>query len=274
MKYTDIEESEWDDDYVSLLNTVQRHSKCNSACCLRQKPDDKQSCRFYFPINKCDSTHLEFERVHTKDGTQRYKAKVVTARNDTRLNRHQRLQLQGWRANCDISIIIDYHSCIEYLTKYASKSEKISSVVRDSFVSVIKQADDHTTTSKTFKKLMMKSVGQRDMSIQEVMHQILSLQLFSSSFQVVTGSLEGSHKVRKEGDEVVTEPSLLDLYAARSQFEDQFPGIFNCNFIVFASTYYASNSALCKRSKPVVVHTFPTYTSNPKSPHYQLFCKY
>ena len=159
LKYTDIEENEWDDDYVNLLNTVQRHSKCNSAYCLRQKPDDKQNRRFDFPINKCDSTHLEFEKVHTKDGTQRYKAKVVTARNDTRLNSHQRLQLQAWRANCDISIIIDYHSCVEYLTKYSSKSEKISSVVRDSFVSVIKQADDHTTTSSTFKKLMIKSVG-------------------------------------------------------------------------------------------------------------------
>ena len=121
---------------------------------------------------------------------------------------------------------------------------------------------------------MMKSVGQRDMSIQEVMHQILSLKLFRSSFQVVTVSLEGSRKVRKEGDEVVTEPSLLELYAARSQFEDQFSGIFNCNFIVFASTYCANNSALCERSKPVAVRTFPTYTSNPKCPHYQLFCKY
>ena len=71
LKYTDIEESEWDDDYVNLLNTVQRHSKCNSAYCLRQKSDGKQNCRFDFPINKCDSTHIEFENVPTKDGAQR-----------------------------------------------------------------------------------------------------------------------------------------------------------------------------------------------------------
>ena len=43
---------------------------------------------------------------------------------------------------------------------------------------------------------MMKAVGQRDMSIQEVMHHILSIKLVSSSFQVITTSLDGSRKVQ------------------------------------------------------------------------------
>ena len=121
--------------------------------------------------------------MKTKDGSQRYRAKVVTARNDPRLNHHQRLQLQGWRANCDINVIIDYHSCVEYLTKYASKGERLSSVVRDAFVSVVSKLDPHADGNNTVKKLMMKAIGQRDMSAQEVMHQILSLKLFSSSFR-------------------------------------------------------------------------------------------
>ena len=41
---------------------------------------------------------------------------------------------------------------------------------------------------------MMKAVGQRDISVQEVMHQLLSLKLFCSSYQVVTASLNGSRK--------------------------------------------------------------------------------
>ena len=65
-----------------------------------------------------------------------YRAKVVTARNDPRINHHH-LQLQGWRANRDMNIIIDYPSCVEYLTKYTSKAEKLSSVARYAFVSVI-----------------------------------------------------------------------------------------------------------------------------------------
>ena len=117
----DINDALWDEDYENLLNCVQRHTKCSSAYCLKQKKDGSQYCRFDYPIDTCKETHIEFENVHTKDSSERYRAKIVTARNDTRLNRHQRLQLQGWRANCDINVVIDYHSCVEYLTKYASK---------------------------------------------------------------------------------------------------------------------------------------------------------
>ena len=42
---------------------------------------------------------------------------------------------------------------------------------------------------------MMKAVGQRDMSIQEVMHQILSIKIVSSSFQVISISLDNSRKI-------------------------------------------------------------------------------
>ena len=38
----------------------------------------------------------------SKMSISQYKVKVITKRNDPRLNNHQRLQLQGWRANCDI----------------------------------------------------------------------------------------------------------------------------------------------------------------------------
>ena len=95
--------------------------------------------------------------------------------------------------------------------KYASKSEKLSAVVRDAFVSVIKQASDDANINTTIKKLMMKAVGQCDMSIQEVMHHILSIKLFSSSFQVITVSLDGSSKVRMIDNKMVSEPSVLDF---------------------------------------------------------------
>ena len=63
-------------------------------------------------------------------------------------------------------------------------------------MSVVSKLDPHADGNNTVKKLMMKAIGQRDMSAQEVMHQILSLKLFSSSFQVVTTSLEGSRKIK------------------------------------------------------------------------------
>ena len=59
-----------------------------------------------------------------------YRAKLLTRRNYSRLNNNQQLQPQGWRANCDIQIVIDHYACVEYLTKYAAKGEPKSPMVK------------------------------------------------------------------------------------------------------------------------------------------------
>ena len=122
---------------------------------------------------------------------------------------------------------------------------------------------------------MMCAVGQRDMRIQEVMHQILSIKLVSSSFQVITASLDGSRKVfLSENNTLETQSSLLDLYAKRKMFETDHPGISNCNFVQFASNYFKTKIGIAKRTSPIVLKTFPNYSSNPKGPNYGLFCRY
>ena len=95
------------------------------------------SYRFNLPKECCDQTHLHYEKLKSKDDVEHYKVKIVTKHNDNRLNNYQRLQLQGWRANCDIQVIIDCHSCLEYSAKYASKAERISSVAREFFTSIV-----------------------------------------------------------------------------------------------------------------------------------------
>ena len=60
---------------------------------------------------------------------EHYRAKIVTKRNDSRLNNHQQLQLQRWRANCDIQVVIDHYACVEYLTKYAAEGEPRSPIL-------------------------------------------------------------------------------------------------------------------------------------------------
>jgi len=126
----------YNDDHVELVNSVQKHT-CNS--CLREK-EGNLVCRFKFPYEECNKTHLRYTKVHTKDNSLKYRVDIVTARNDPRLNRYQRVQLQGWRANCDISIIVDYQSCLEYLTKYAPKPENMTSVVKDALQHVSKMS--------------------------------------------------------------------------------------------------------------------------------------
>lgn len=79
----------------------------------KKQQSDTYSCRFGFPKDCCEKTHLEFKEIHTKDETMKHTVKELTKRNDTHLSNHQRFQLQGWRANCNIQVIIDYHSCLE-----------------------------------------------------------------------------------------------------------------------------------------------------------------
>ena len=73
---------------------------------------------------------MEFERIHTSGDNEHYRAKIVTKRNYARLNNHQQLQLQGWRANCDIQVVVDHYACVEYLTKYAAKGEPRSPMLK------------------------------------------------------------------------------------------------------------------------------------------------
>lgn len=185
------------------------------------------------------------------------------------------MQLQGWRGKCDIQVIIDYHSCLEYIAKYASKGEKMSQVAKDALTSVLINSQNEDNSHKAIRKIIMRAVGQRDMSIQEEMHQLLSLKLVSLTFQVISSSLDGSCKVSlSENDTLDTEKSLLDLYAKRNMFEADHPGISKCNFVQFASNYFKAKLGTAKRTNPVVLKAFPNYSSNTKGPNYDLLCRY
>ena len=174
-----------DFDYIDIVNSVQRDSKCNSAYCLRENKQGNQYCRFHylFDINK--ETYISLTEMPNKGG-KHFKAEVVAQRNDLRVNRHQRIQLQGLRANCDMQLIIDHHACVEYLAKYAAKAEKLSSIAKDVFENVISHIAYDSSPQSAMQKIFIKSVVERDMGIQEVMHQILSLKPYSSSFSVQT----------------------------------------------------------------------------------------
>ena len=68
----------------------------------------------------------------------------------------------------------------------------MSSIAKEVFTSMLNETSNDSDNKKVIKKLMMMAVGQRDMGIQEVMHQLLSIKLLSSSFQVISTSLDGS----------------------------------------------------------------------------------
>ena len=69
-----------------------------------------------------------------------------------RLNNHQCLQLQGWRANCNIQPVIDYCACVEYLAKYASKGEPRPPVMKTALNSIIQNCITESSPTKLIKK--------------------------------------------------------------------------------------------------------------------------
>ena len=185
------------------------------------------------------------------------------------------MQLQGWRANCDIQIIVDYHACLEYLVKYTSKGEKASSVLNDVFTNVVQNISDKNDIHSTFKQFILKSVGKRDYSVQEMMHHLLSLKCISATYEVITASLDGSRRIQLErNQEFCTAPSMLDIYADRGKYIKTIPDILQYNFVQFASAFIIKSSKLQRRKQPVIVKTYPKYSSNPQNQHFGLFCKY
>lgn len=81
---------------------------------------------------------------------------------------------------------------------------------------------------KAMKKVIMKTVAQRDFSAQETMHLLLPLKLYSTTFTVLPVSNTSLPH---------TDDSLLDIYAKRGKFQNDFPNIHNLNFAEFVAKF-------------------------------------
>ena len=246
---------ELDSDYIDIVNSVQRHSKCNSPYCLREDKQGNQYCRFHYPFHINKEIYISYTEMPNK-GEKHFKAEVVAQRNDDpRVNRHQRIQLQGWRANSYIQLIIDHHACVKYLEKYAAKAEKLSSIAKDPFENVISHVADDSSPQSAIQKIFIKSVGERDMGVQEVMHQILSLKLYSSSFSVQTISLDNSKKCEVSKESVKFEKSQIESYVERISFGKH---LASCNLVDVFSKYQIKNGKLISKKKPTIIKTVPS----------------
>src|SRR3954453_4495036 len=65
-------------DYIDLINKLQRHTQCSCSYCLHVNWDGKQSCRFGYPKENIDQTSVR------DDGHGQ--PELITARNDPFIN--------------------------------------------------------------------------------------------------------------------------------------------------------------------------------------------
>ena len=229
--------SDSEEDYNDLVNTVERHTKCNAAYCLRKKKGQNQSqCRFNYPRPLQSQTTIEFEELPNK----RIRAKVVTKHNDPLINSHNKSLLQYWRANIDVQTIVDIEDCVRYMTKYAAKAETKSQTSKQIFKTCVSRLSQTSHTCNVIRSAMIKSIGERDFSAQETAHMLLGLPLYSCTYTFATVSLDDSKTIEIQHSSkttVATKLSILQCYADRVHNCQHDQTILQMNLLQYSSRF-------------------------------------
>ena len=250
------------EDLSDLIATCQRHTRCSAAYCLRTR-NGVQQCRFGYPkLLQPKTVLLTGDKNDETDGHDREPV-LITARNDCYLNSFNPVQLSSWRANVDMQYCVSRRKVIEYVTKYATKSEPRSLPLKEVYTKIIRSLKDDSTSLKAIQKLLINIVGERDYSAQETCHLLLQLPLIRSSREVVIFSLDGSRQVDGQlgNTSRATVPSILDHYIQRLNtpiFEDM-------TLLHFAQNYSMPKviSSEPKRHKMKVVIVRPYSSPDP-----------
>lgn len=155
---------------------------------------------------------------------------------------------------------------VEVHSERRTKSEPVQSLYK----SCVECLSDTSNVSKFLHSAIICSVGKRDFAAQETCHMLLSLLLFSCTYNFVTVALNSSHKLLKDQDssELMLEDSLLDTYTSRDA------SLADLNLCQFATNYRVVCGKIVKCTSPVVVRTFPMFSSNPQGDHHAFYCKY
>ncbi len=81
--------------------------------------------------------------------------KLITKRNDPFINPHSRLQLQGWRANVDLKLILSIHAALQYIAKYASKAEIRSTTFSEILNQILSDSEPDDPILTPVQKLLL-----------------------------------------------------------------------------------------------------------------------
>jgi hypothetical protein len=261
-------------DYYDLVNVVEQHTKCSAAYCLKKKKGQTETkCRFEYPRQLQSETKLHFEELPN----QRIHAKVITKRNDPLINSHNELLLKYWRANVDVQAIVDIEDCVRYMTKYAAKAETTSQTAKEIFRTCVNNQSVASQTSTVIRSAMIKSIGERDFSAQETAHMLLGLPLYSCTFSFATVAIDSIKTIEIQNNGTRTKishkMSIVEAYAKRLENLPNNEAISEMNLMQFSEHFYINNNTVRERKTPVIVRTYPNYSSNSKGKSYPLYCK-
>ena len=256
--YSEVE----DINLIELIATCQRHTRCSPAYCLK-KMKGVQECRFGYPKTLQPVTTIDMEGSTPT---------LLTQRNDCLLNSYNPMQLSAWHANVDMQYIVSRNRVLNYIAKYAAKSEPQSKGLKAVYGNVLKTLKSDDSSLKMVQKLMISSVGERDYS---TWHLLLGLPMYRASRDFVVLSLDGSRQVdngQEEGTAVVTLASQLDHYRSRPTT----PHMEGLTLLEFVQRYQMPKSVgsdPVSRKKEVVVIIVPFCSPDPQCPKYERYCR-
>jgi ATP-dependent DNA helicase PIF1 len=251
-----------------LINKLQCHTRCNSSYCLRVDRTGHQYCRFGYPKDPTEDTYLRDDNGQPE---------LITARNDPLVNPHDRLQLQGWRANVDLKPVLTMNVALRYVSKYASKSEPRSASFSEILSTILRNSDPSDSSLKAIQGLLLHTVAERDISAQETCHLLLELPLYRSSRQFVSLNLNknahrwicgsGTSPFSSDEDVSMTVQSPLQKYWNRpAELEDL------SLFQLFLKYRYCKGQwKLCERENIVRVWSRPLTLRD--GPQWEDFCQ-
>lgn len=134
-------------------------------------------------------------------------------------------------------------------------------MLKAAFNTIMNKTQTNSDPHKAVKKLIMKTLCERDYAGQETMHHLLLPKLNSSSFNVVPISLNGPRRIHinssTEEGQVSSSNSLLDVYANRAQYDSPIDTA-NLNFVLFATQFKVVNNKVSRLPDNVVRRIFPT----------------
>jgi hypothetical protein len=288
--------------YCQCIDAVQRHVHC--AYCLR-----KGKCRSNFPHEERPTkSHLKIRQFkRSKQGDLDYRLEMIPIRNDSWLNSHIRSFTEVWQANTDWQLIVDIGKVADYMTKYVTKNETISTKNFSRMIARIMSmtsADGSQIDSiSKLKRVMAKLQDQRQISCHECCHLLNNLAIVKCDHTFVTVSLENetnyvtltptqartqasSEDVMEETEAVLM--SLVDAYANR--LNNEIWGnpdndyveleLFHMTLFEFSLQFYVPRSGGSKglvmphRSMKVVPQFYPTLSHIKGGKDYERYCRF
>ena len=170
------------------------------------KPGQQSTCRFNFQKNCHDETTIDFQLI-TKAASDDHeltveeitqaqvKATLTMKQNDGRINCHNHVMSQHWRANVDLQVIVDTDKCIRYMAKYAPKGEPRSQSASEILTACVNRLDNTDMASSALRRAMIQVAGERDIGSQETAHMLLGKPLYSCTYSFLCVSLDGSLRI-------------------------------------------------------------------------------